>query len=161
MRKKIENLAEREKNVHNATSSVAKGAVNQLLTIRNWAIGCYIVEYEQEGCDRAKYGARLLQNLADKLSIKGLDRLLLNACRIFYVKYPQICETASHKLRGIDFFPGKMAFIEKKIGGSICETVSRKFETPPELLVTRLSFSRVSKLSILTQVHRKVHRKSM
>lgn len=128
----FENLAERVKNVHNATSSVAKGAVNQLLTIRNWAIGCYIVEYEQEGCDRAKYGARLLQNLADKLSIKGLDRQLLNACRMFYVKYPQICATASHK-----------------------------FETPPELLVTRLSFSRVSKLSILTQVHRKVHRKSM
>ena len=106
----FEILAERVKNVHNATSSVAKGAVNQLLTIRNWAIGCYIVEYEQEGCDRAKYGARLLQNLA---------------------------------------------IIEEKLRGSICETVSRKFETPSELLVTRLSFSRVSKLSILTQVHRK------
>ena len=38
----FENLAERVKNVHNATSSVAKGAVNQLLTIRNWAIGCSI-----------------------------------------------------------------------------------------------------------------------
>ena len=80
---------------------------------------------------------------------------------VFYVKYPQICATASHKLQGIDFLPEKMAFIEKKLRGSICETVSRKFETPPELLVTRLSFSRVSKLSILTQVHRKVHRKSM
>ena len=67
----FEILAERVKNVHHATSSVAKGAVNQLLTIRNWAIGCYIVEYEQEGCDRAKYGARLLQNSADELSIKA------------------------------------------------------------------------------------------
>jgi Uncharacterized conserved protein len=76
-----------------------------------------LVEYEQEGCDRAKYGARLLPNLADKLSIKGLDRQLLNACRMFYVKYPQICETASHK-----------------------------FETPPELLVTRLSFSHIKEI---------------
>lgn len=67
----FEILAERVKNVHYATSSVAKGAVNQFLTIRNWAIGCYIVEYEQEGGDRAKYGARLLQKLADELSIKG------------------------------------------------------------------------------------------
>ena len=113
----FENLAERVKNVHNATSSFAKGAVNQLLTIRNWAIGCYIVEYEQEGCDRAKYGARLLQNLADKLSIKGLDRSTLNICRLFYIRYPQICETASHKL-----------------------------ETPPELLVTRLSFSHIKEI---------------
>ena len=31
----FENLAERVKDVHNATSSVAKGAVNQLQTIRN------------------------------------------------------------------------------------------------------------------------------
>ena len=142
----FENLAERVKNVHNATSSVAKGAVNQLLTIRNWAIGCYIVEYEQEGCDRAKYGARLLQNLADKLSIKGLDRSMLNICRLFYIRYPQICATVSHKLQGIDYFPENLAIIEKKIRGAICETASRKFETPPELLVTRLSFSHIKEI---------------
>ena len=142
----FENLAERVKNVHNATSSVAKGAVNQLLTIRNWAIGCYIVEYEQEGCARAKYGARLLQNLADELSIKGLDRQLLNACRMFYVKYPQICATVSHKLQGIDYFPENLVVIKKKIREAICETVSRKFETPPELLVTRLSFSHIKEI---------------
>lgn len=142
----FENLAERVKNVHNATSSFAKGAVNQLLTIRNWAIGCYIVEYEQEGCDRAKYGARLLQNLADKLSIKGLDRSMLSVCRLFYIRYPQICETASHKLQEIDYFPENLAVIEKKIRGAICETASRKFETPPELLVTRLSFSHIKEM---------------
>ena len=127
----FENLAERVKDVHNATSSVAKGAVNQLLTIRNWAIGCYIVEYEQEGRDRAKYGARLLDNLADKLSIKGLDRSTLNVCRLFYTRYPQICATVSHKLQKIDYFPKSLAFMEKKFGSAICETVSRKFETPP------------------------------
>jgi predicted nuclease of restriction endonuclease-like (RecB) superfamily len=142
----FEILAERVKDVHDATSSVAKGAVNQLLTIRNWAIGCYIVEYEQEGCDRAKYGARLLQNLADELSIKGLDRQLLNACRMFYVKYPQICATVSHKLQGIDYFPENLVVIKKKIREAICETVSRKFETPPELLVTRLSFSHIKEI---------------
>ncbi len=142
----FEILAERVKNVHDATSSVAKGAVNQLLTIRNWAIGCYIVEYEQEGCDRAKYGARLLQNLADELSIKGLDRSMLNVCRLFYIKYPQICATVSHKLQGIDYFPENLAIIEEKLRGSICETASRKFETPPELLVTRLSFSHIKEI---------------
>ena len=142
----FEILAERVKDVHNATSSIAKGAVNQLLTIRNWAIGYYIVEYEQEGCDRAKYGARLLQNLADELSIKGLDRQLLNACRMFYVKYPQICATVSHKLQGTDYFPENLVVIKKKIREAICETVSRKFETPSELLVTRLSFSHIKEI---------------
>ena len=94
----FETLTEQVKTVHEATSAYAKGAVNQLLTIRNWAIGCYIVEYEQNGKERAQYGVNLLQNLAERISIKGLDRQLLTLCRIFYLKYPQICGTASRKL---------------------------------------------------------------
>ena len=39
-------------------------AVNQALVLRNWLIGAYIVEFEQHGADRAKYGARLLPTLA-------------------------------------------------------------------------------------------------
>lgn len=34
--------------------------VNTALTIRNWLIGFYIVEYEQNGGDRARYGTSLL-----------------------------------------------------------------------------------------------------
>ena len=75
----------------------AKGAVNQLLTIRNWMIGYYIDEFEQKGSDRAKYGEHLLENLAKMLEIKGLERNQLNLCRIFYLRYPQICSTVSSK----------------------------------------------------------------
>ena len=147
----FENLAERVKEVHNATSSVAKGAVNQLLTIRNWAIGCYIVEYEQEGCDRAKYGARLLQNLADKLSIKGLDRSMLNVCRLFYIRYPQICETASHKLQMIGSPKCitralRLRNAEKKDSNEICDSVNHKFTTPPEVLLNHLSFTHIREI---------------
>ena len=71
---------------------------------------------------------------------------MLNVCRLFYIKYPQICATVSHKLQGIDYFPENLAIIEEKLRGSICETVSRKFKTPPELLVTRLSFSHIKKI---------------
>ena len=72
-----------------------------MLTIRNWAIGYYIVEYEQHGQNRAEYGSNLLTEMAKRLDIKGLDRTSLNLCRLFYVKYPQICETVSHKLKSI------------------------------------------------------------
>jgi hypothetical protein len=34
----------------------AARAVNMSLTIRNWLIGYYIVEFEQKGEDRAAYG---------------------------------------------------------------------------------------------------------
>ena len=147
----FENLAEQVKNVHNATSSVAKGAVNQLLTIRNWAIGCYIVEYEQQGCDRAKYGVRLLQNLADNLSIKGLDRSMLNVCRLFYLRYPQICETASHKLQMIDgskysINTQSLMIVEKKHSDEICDSLNHKFMTPPDVLLNHLSFSHIREI---------------
>ena len=97
----FDKLVENVESIHEVTSSRAKGAVNQLLTVRNWAIGYYIVEFEQNGSDRAKYGSKVLSNLADRLSIKGLDRSRLNLCRLFYQRYPQICATVSHKLQAI------------------------------------------------------------
>lgn len=35
-------------------------AINQNITVRNWLIGLWIVEFEQNGEDRAKYGDKLL-----------------------------------------------------------------------------------------------------
>lgn len=69
-------LVENVEDVHNLTSTYAKGAVNQLLTVRNWMIGYYIVEYEQNGRERAEYGENLLSNLASKLQIKGMGSIV-------------------------------------------------------------------------------------
>ena len=60
---KFELLADSIKQINDKASSAAKSAVNQLMTLRNWAIGYYIVEYEQDGSDRAEYGSHLLKNL--------------------------------------------------------------------------------------------------
>ena len=60
---KFEILADSIKNINNRAGNTAKSAVNKLMTLRNWAIGYYIVEYEQAGSDRAEYGTRLLKNL--------------------------------------------------------------------------------------------------
>jgi predicted nuclease of restriction endonuclease-like (RecB) superfamily len=68
----------------------AISAVNIHLTVRNWLIGFYIVEFEQKGEDRAKYGAKLLQNLADAFNEEGLSYRNLNLYRQFYLVYPQI-----------------------------------------------------------------------
>lgn len=97
----FDNLVLDVKSVHYATSNKAKSAINQLLTIRNWAIGYYIVEYEQHGSNRAKYGSNLSTEMAKRLDIKGLDRTSLTLCRLFYIKYPQICEIVFHKLKNI------------------------------------------------------------
>ena len=73
-------------------------AINLNLTVRNWLIGCHIVEYEQNGEDRAQYGINLLEEIAKQLKnrgLKGLHRRALNTCRLFYTTYPQIRLTVS------------------------------------------------------------------
>ena len=78
--------------------SRAAAAVNQALVIRNWLVGAYIVEFEQNGKDRAKYGAKLLEKLAEDLQSKGLELRNLRNCRLLYQIYPQIRQTLSAEL---------------------------------------------------------------
>lgn len=71
----------------------AVSAVNQSLTMRNWLFGHYIIEYEQSGEDRAKYGDKLINSLSRKLQnsgVKGVSITNLKLCRQFYITYPQI-----------------------------------------------------------------------
>ncbi len=76
----------------------AANTINQSLTIRNWLTGYYIVEYEQKGEDRAKYGDNLLKKLSEELSeIKGMDFRSLYRFREFYLFYPQIEECIFNK----------------------------------------------------------------
>lgn len=102
------------------------------MTLRNWVIGHYIVEYEQGGSDRAEYGTNLLQNLEDQISQKGMNVTLFKSCRMFYLKYPQISSTVSNQLVLPD--------IQKS------STVSNEFITNPEMLVNNLSFSHIREI---------------
>lgn len=61
-----------------------------------WTVGKYIVEYEQNGSAKAKYGSSMMTQLAKLLSIKlgrGYSRPNLNNMRKFYLLYP-ICQTS-------------------------------------------------------------------
>ena len=122
---------------HQTAQSGAVRAVNQMATLRNWLIGYYIVEYEQNGSDRAKYGDRLLKRLEEHVNTKGLNVTLFQISRTFYNYYPQIggviYATASHKL------PQEQ----------IHATPSHKFMTPGKDLLGKLSFSHIRE--IMTQ----------
>ncbi|MBQ3636658.1 MAG: DUF1016 family protein [Bacteroidales bacterium] len=77
-------------NVQDVLQAQAAHAINLVLTARNWLIGYYIVEYEQNGEDRAQYGEQLLNKLAKRLGKKGLDARRLREFRQFYQTYPQL-----------------------------------------------------------------------
>ena len=42
-------------------------AINRNLVLRNWFVGYYIIEFEQGGQDRAKYGSGTLKQLSKEL----------------------------------------------------------------------------------------------
>ncbi len=86
---------------HQQMQHQAARSVDLSLVVRNWLLGCYIVEYEQNGTDRAEYGARFIQSLSARLrqaGIKGGSRTRLQLYRSFYLHYRQICPTVSGKL---------------------------------------------------------------
>jgi hypothetical protein len=83
---------------HNNLQQSAVKAVNVHLTLRNWLVGFYIVEYEQKGEDRAKYGSQLLNNLANSIKIKGLTSPELSRCRQFYQTYSSILGVITQEL---------------------------------------------------------------
>ena len=77
-------------------------AINQSVTFKNWLTGFYIVEFEQNGEDRAKYGEKLLQNISDELinsGKKGYSYRNLRLNRQFYLTYPQIWQSLIAKFQ--------------------------------------------------------------
>ena len=75
-------------------------AVNTELLNANWQTGRYIVEFEQGGNAKARYGEQLITNLAKDLTRlrgKGFSRSNLFNMRLFYVRFPKI-QTVSGQL---------------------------------------------------------------
>lgn len=64
----FESLVGQINQVQDVLQTQAAHAVNLSLTARNWLVGCYIVEYEQHGEDRAKYGDKLINRLAKEIN---------------------------------------------------------------------------------------------
>ncbi|HOF11402.1 MAG TPA: PDDEXK nuclease domain-containing protein [Treponemataceae bacterium] len=88
-------------------------AVNVSLTLRNWLIGFYIVEFEQNGEDRAQYGDRLLERIAETIQIKGLGITNLKWCRIFYQNYPQIIQPITQMFDNPIFLPIRQSITDE------------------------------------------------
>ena len=94
----FEHLVELCRLTHEAMQRQAARSVDLTLVIRNWFFGRYIVEFEQNGADRAEYGPRILSTLAASLKphgIKGTGPTNLKLCRQFYLAYGKIGQTPS------------------------------------------------------------------
>ena len=84
----FESLVGRINLIQDALQAQAAHAVNLSLTARNWLVGYYIVEFEQHGEDRAKYGTKLLNRLSERINRKGFEPRRLREFRQLYLVYP-------------------------------------------------------------------------
>jgi predicted nuclease of restriction endonuclease-like (RecB) superfamily len=120
-------------------------AINYNLTVRNWLIGCYIIEFEQNGEDRAKYGTGLLEEIAKKIKnngLRGLHQRALNTCRLFYQTYPQIWLTLSAELQNGQYANMLPAVPAERLNIWLTPSASSDdMNVPPNLLLSRLSYS--------------------
>ena len=125
---------------HGELAGQASKAVNICLTLRNWLIGCYIAEYEQNGADRAQYGQKLIETLAGELR-QSLDRCYtgryLRLCRQFYVTYPQIRKSLVSRS---DSSPIRKSLISKLPSLPELQSPEAVPATPPGKIIERLSF---------------------
>ncbi len=148
--------------LHQRLQQSAVNAVNQSLTVRNWLIGFYIVEFEQNGKDRATYGDKLIDKIAAELiHIKGIDKRSLFRFRQFYLSYPQIADAIPTPLNS--FFKqyknvGTLSpFLQKslKVGTVSPELASGHFVTG-EKIIAKLSYSHLELLIAIDEPLKRV-----
>ena len=132
----FDQLIENIEITHDFFQARASKQVDENFTLRNWLIGYYLVEFEQNGQDRAIYGNKTIPTLVKKVShIKGLSKRNFFLFKQFYQTYPSIVQTLSAQLKNANL----------NLPSPIIQTVPGQLETiesyPPEILLSQLSFS--------------------
>lgn len=142
---------------HRHFQQQAAKAINIQLTLRNWLIGYFIVEFEQAGDDRAAYGTYVIDALAAKMKhIKGIDRRSLFRFKEFYLMYPQIkmailqrdvipVEFASRILPSKWFMDVNSSQLAK-VGSPTPQLQSIVNQTDAWFLLTKLSYTHIEQL---------------
>lgn len=166
----FESLVDSIVQIHHQAQDFATKAVNVGLTLRNWLIGHRIVEFEQNGKDRAAYGERLLPELAKRLASAGLKRVdmrELRRFRLLYTTYPQIRETVTPELlarAGVLALQPLLQSTQQKNretlspDSQIPELPSQPTPLASHDLIHRISFSHLSELlEVSDDTHRRFY----
>ena len=127
-------------------------AINKNVTARNWLIGFYIVNYEQNGKDRASYGEKTLQMLSERLNKKSLSYRNLKLYRQFFKEFSllekPIFDYVLNEFRNEEKLLPNSAKLLPNNSSEIGQTVSAQFkfaekdlQIAPEKMFSQLSFS--------------------
>ena len=167
----FESLVNRIQNSSFVLQENARMIINRNVTVRAWLTGFYIVEYEQRGTDRAKYGEQLLNRLSKRLDNKSFGLSSLKNYRQFYLYYPDLIvpivdylrqnslksQTLSGFLEGID---NQLDIKSQTLSGLLPDMQSSKVSQDgyamlttdgdvvpvPQMLFNRMSYSNITLL---------------
>ena len=151
----FENLVELCRRTHDQTQRSAAQAIDRALVARNWLFGWYIVEYEQNGADRAEYGSQILGRVSRRLQqigIKGSSMTRLKLYRRFYQQQKEIGPTVSDQLASLTYSDGIFTIRSTAPDESISllPAASRPLENVIALLEDRFSLSWSHYVTLLT-----------
>jgi len=142
--------------VHEESAAAVSRVVNTTVTLRNWIIGAYIVEYEMRGADRAKYGEKLLDRLSERLTgnhVPSCERRRLYVYRQFFQTYPQIVESLSPLLPGASWIVRSATALSGNRFGTggveIVRSVTAQLVMPADKLLNALSYTHFEQLLAL------------
>lgn len=167
----FESLVNRIQNSSFVLQENARMIINRNVTVRAWLTGFYIVEYEQRGTDRAKYGEQLLNRLSKRLDNKSFGLSSLKNYRQFYLYYPDLIvpivdylrqnslksQTLSSFLEGVDnqldtksqtlsgLLPGMQSSKVSQDGYAML-TTDGDVVPVPQMLFNRMSYSNITLL---------------
>ncbi|HAK76549.1 MAG TPA: cytoplasmic protein [Runella sp.] len=98
----FESLTQKIVETHHFFQKQVVRQVNTTLSLRNWLLGHYLVEYEQQGADRAIYGEKLYRSISKSLKEKGVVGMSFTNLHLFkqyYIAYPQIVQAVSEQFK--------------------------------------------------------------
>jgi predicted nuclease of restriction endonuclease-like (RecB) superfamily len=156
---KLDSLIGQIQITHSKMQLFAMRKINYALSIRNWIIGFYLVEYEQKGEDHAKYGERLYRTIADELksrNIKGMSFTMLHTCKQFYQCYPQIVQSPTEQLQPSDVLLDTIVQLPTEQSSEVWQVIIAKpkntkgtlsfSESNPEQFLNCLTFTHIVEL---------------
>jgi predicted nuclease of restriction endonuclease-like (RecB) superfamily len=123
---------------HETLKTQAARAVNISLALRNWLIGYYSSEYRLNGSDRAAYGEKVFEKLAEQLTdVSNCNKRQLYRYVNFYRVYPQIVGTLSPQFK---------KYLPEPINSAKMGTLSSYSEANGYSVMERLSYSHIELL---------------
>lgn len=86
----FQNLFDKSKKLIDSARSNMRQMANAITVLTSFLLGRYIIEQEQQGSERAKYGAKVLDSLSSYLTEeygRGFSRSNVAGMRQFYMAY--------------------------------------------------------------------------